>query len=156
MISFFVPGIAKPSGSKRGFALKKGGIYTGRVAMVDMSGGKGKDWRHDVKSAARDAYAGPLLAGPLFLSLTFYVTRPKNHFGSGKNTALLKADAALFPTTRPDVTKLIRSVEDALTGLVYEDDSQIVTQVAEKRYADKPGCQITIAPATPQPPEDVR
>jgi Holliday junction resolvase RusA-like endonuclease len=51
------------------------------------------------------------------------------------------------PTQRPDVEKLARAVFDALTGVVYDDDSQVVQLTARKEYGvavGPPGVQITI------------
>jgi Holliday junction resolvase RusA-like endonuclease len=42
----------------------------------------------------------------------------------------------MHPTVKPDLTKLLRAVEDALTGVVWRDDSQIIHQVVNKEYAD--------------------
>jgi len=133
MISFFVPGTPKPSGSKRAFALRKAGVLTGRVAVVDASKGS-KDWKGDVKRFADEEYKGPLLDGPLKATFTFYLARPKGHFRKSGLSILAPA----YPTARPDLLKLARAVEDALSGLVYADDSQIVTEVLRKRYVSGP------------------
>lgn len=130
MISFFVPGTPKPAGSKRAFALRKAGVLTGRVAVVDASKGS-KDWKGDVKRFASEEYKGPLLDGPLKVTLTFYVARPQGH--SGKKG--LSASAPAYPVVRPDLLKYARAVEDALTGVIWSDDSQIVTELLRKRYA---------------------
>jgi len=128
-ISFFVPGIPKPAGSKRAFALRKAGVLTGRVAVVDASKGS-KDWKGDVKRFASEEYKGPLLDGPLKVTFTFYIGRPKGHFR--KNG--LSNSAPAYPTIRPDLLKYARAVEDACTGVIWSDDSQIVTEVLKKRY----------------------
>jgi len=140
----FVPGIPKPAGSKRGIALKGKFGFTGRVAVVDACE-KSKDWKADVKAFARTAWKGqPLLTGPVVLTLTFYVTRPKWHFGSGKNEGVLKSSAPRLPVVKPDVLKLARAVEDALTGVVWQDDSQITTETLMKRYSATPGVLISL------------
>jgi crossover junction endodeoxyribonuclease RusA len=63
---------------------------------------------------------------PLELSVIFYLPRPK--------TATRD-----FPAVMPDLDKLIRAVGDSLSGLVYVDDSRIVSISAQKRYADYRG-----------------
>lgn len=66
---------------------------------------------------------------PVQLGLEFYVTRPKTtHYGSGRNARILNAAglASHFPTARPDLSNLVKLAEDALTGLVWQDDDQIV------------------------------
>lgn len=145
-IRFFVTGTPKPAGSKRAFINKK----TGQPIVTDMSGQKGKDWRHDVKCAAFDAFKEAPLEGPLKLTLVFRLVRPQNHFGTGRNINQLKASAPKYPAGMPDVTKLIRSVEDALSKLLWKDDAQIVTQSACKVYCDEanphPGVLVIVQP----------
>lgn len=66
---------------------------------------------------------------PVQLGLEFYVTRPKStQYGSGRNARELNAVGlgARYPTGRPDLSNLVKLVEDALTGLVWQDDDQIV------------------------------
>jgi Holliday junction resolvase RusA-like endonuclease len=66
---------------------------------------------------------------PVQLGLKFYVTRPKTtHYGSGRNARTLNAVglASRFPTGRPDLSNLVKLAEDALTGLVWQDDDQVV------------------------------
>lgn len=142
-ISFFVPGVAKPAGSKRGFMARKGGVPTGKVMIVDACKGSA-DWKSDVRAEARKQYQGALLSGALFLSLCFLVRRPKGHFGTGSKCSVLKPYAPDAPTSKPDVLKLARGVEDALTGIVWVDDSQIVTERIAKRYSERPGVEIEI------------
>jgi len=47
-------------------------------------------------------------------------------------------------TTRPDLDKLVRAVGDALTGIIYEDDSQVVLVRARKQYALATGATIEV------------
>lgn len=125
-ISFTIPGLAAPAGSKRGF------IQGGRVRIVDANKNAAA-WKADVREAAARAYDGKPLTGPLRLHVVFSRPRPRSHFGA-KGT--IKPSAPTRPTTRPDVTKLLRGLEDALTGIVWADDSQITSQAASKRYGD--------------------
>lgn len=145
-IEFFVRGIPKPAGSKRAFVIRKGGQYTGRAVVTDDCKGS-KDWKHDVKLAAQDAYSGPPLEAALAITVTFFMPRPKGHWRTGKNANELRESAPQHPLTKPDATKLLRGVEDAITGIVWRDDCQIVTQRVFKTFADGrgPGVQIKIA-----------
>jgi Holliday junction resolvase RusA-like endonuclease len=137
-VIFTVVGHPKPAGSKRGFAIKKGGAYTGRVAMVDSSGQAGTDWRHDVACAARDAMAGrPPMHGPLRMTIAFGMERPKAHYRSGKYWDQLKPSAPKHHTQTPDTLKLARGVEDAIKGVVYVDDCQITMQHHGKTWAPR-------------------
>lgn len=49
-----------------------------------------------------------------------------------------------IPLGPPDVDKLARGVDDALTGMLWRDDAQVVRLVAEKRWSDKPGVFVTV------------
>jgi Holliday junction resolvase RusA-like endonuclease len=141
MIRFFVPGKPQPAGSKKGFAIKRGGQYTGRVAVVDDND-KSRDWKAQVAWTARQARGTPM-EGPIELTLQFFMQRPKGHYNA---KGLLKPSAPRYPTTKPDATKLLRAVEDAMTGIVWRDDAQIVIQHVSKKYAEPIGVQIDVSP----------
>lgn len=142
-IRFFVPGRAAPAGSKKAFYIKS----LGRAVITDANA-KAAPWRQTVKVFAFQAYQGPLLTGPLVLDVTFLVARPKGHYGTGKNAGRIKGTAPIAPTSKPDATKLLRGTEDALTGILWGDDAQIVDQHARKRYSDHPGAIIEVRPFT--------
>ena len=147
-IEILVLGIPKTAGSKRGFAVKKGGQYTGRVVIMDDSGQAGTDWRGDVKAAALRVVGGaPLLTGAIRLDVSFHLPRPAGHFGTGRNAGRLKKTAPQHHTKKPDRTKLLRSVEDALTKIVWADDSQVVAGECVKEYTniDRPGVRIQVS-----------
>lgn len=73
---------------------------------------------------------------PVSITCEFFVTRPKStHYGSGRNERVLKpqfADAQ--PTGRPDLSNLVKMVEDALTGVLWRDDDQVTGIHAFKSY----------------------
>lgn len=127
---------------------RKDGSYvttaTGKpvTPLVDANK-KSSGWKKEVKEVAREAYAGPLLDEPLRVRLTFVRVRPKGHYRTGKNAHLLRDDAPAHPTGKPDVLKLARGVEDALTGVIYRDDSRTVSLEAEKVFGE-PECVIVI------------
>jgi Holliday junction resolvase RusA-like endonuclease len=139
---FFVPGHAKPSGSKNAVPIFRNGEALMRtndrgqrvpvVAVLDQS--KNKDWKASVRQYAGTVFKEPPIAVPCMLVLTFMVQRPKNHYGTGKNSEALKATSPVRPAKKPDLLKLARCVEDALTGIIYADDCLIVDEHLHKRY----------------------
>lgn len=145
-VSFTVYGSPRPAGSKRAFAIKKGGAFTGRVAVSDDNP-KSHGWKNKVEQVAGYAMAGrPVMEGPVFLGLRFYVLRPKGHVGKRG----LRGKAPAFPTVKPDVLKLARAVEDALSKVVYRDDAQIVDyDQLGKRYGSPERVEVTVRAATP-------
>jgi len=137
IIRFFVPGIPRPGGSKKGFYNPK----LGRVLMTKAGGEKEENWRQSVSAAAMEAmnFREPLRGG-LWVSYTFVMPRPKYHYGKKG----LKPDAPHAHTHTPDRGKLLRSTEDAMKGIVFADDSQVWAGPLEKVYGERPGCHIEI------------
>lgn len=105
-----------------------------------------KTWRQDVGFQARMAGA-QLIDGAVRVELIFKLPRPKGHFGSGKNSGIVKPSAPHYPTTKPDTDKLIRAVLDALTFVCFKDDSQVCDIQARKEYTeDAPETFIRVVP----------
>jgi len=73
-----------------------------------------------------------------------HTPRPRAHYGTGKNEYKLKASAPHWNTKAPDTTKLMRPLEDSLTGVIWKDDSQVVWQIGSKEYSDTPGARVRI------------
>lgn len=139
-IEFFVHGEPKPSGSKRGFYVAK----LKRVVITDDNK-RSRDWKTDVQQSAIAHRNGGLLEGALKLTVVFFVLRPKSHYRTGNYSAILRDNAPDFPCKKPDCTKLVRCVEDALNQVLWRDDSQVVTQSITKRYGNEPGALVRIS-----------
>lgn len=153
-IVIVVHGQPAPQGSKR---------HLGNGVMIEMSK-KVKPWRQDVKTAALDAMTAgqigaipvhrPPLDGPLAASIVFTMREqpagrpawwPKGHRWSAKYRTR--------PASTPDLSKLLRSTEDALTGVVWKDDARVVEYVRLAKYyvgdpagdvLDRPGAVIRV------------
>jgi Holliday junction resolvase RusA-like endonuclease len=149
-VHFVVYGIPGPQGSKS----PKGRDRKGRVILVESSK-KVKPWRAAVTAAAELVRPSELLDGPLVADMIFSLPRPLGHFGTGRNAGLVKPSAPLRPHVVPDLSKLQRSTEDALTGVIWVDDARVVEYGrAVKLYAgdpdpdalDRPGAVIRVRP----------
>lgn len=138
-ISFFVPGKPEPGGSKKAMHHNK----SGKIIVMDDAK-QGRRWRDRVTSLAMDLHPGTPLDGPLAVRFVFVVSRPKGHYRTGRNAHLLRDDAPASPTTKPDVLKLARSTEDALTGILWVDDAQTVHLELIKQYGDRPGVHVAV------------
>lgn len=130
-----------PQGSKR---------HIGRGILVESSK-RAKPWRQDVKLDSRQQYTGPVIAGPVSVSITFWLPRPKGHYRTGKFAGQLKPNAPTHSTSCADgdLDKLIRCTLDGLSakcgGIVLADDSLVISLTSEKRYAtETEGCGATI------------
>jgi Holliday junction resolvase RusA-like endonuclease len=91
-------------------------------------------WVAAIQWAALEHKPTVALDGPFHCSVTFYFDRPRQP----------RDDE--WRVEEPDADKLIRAVGDALQSVFWQNDSQIVRWVVEKRHAgpEGPGMSLTI------------
>jgi Holliday junction resolvase RusA-like endonuclease len=129
VIEIRVVGLPGPQGSKKFVGLSK----RGRGIMIESSA-KVKPWREAVKAAAIEAleegalslerHCNGAIRGPVHAEMIFTLPRPKS-----------APKSRVLPDRKPDLSKLVRSTEDALTSAcAYEDDARIVVEVTRKVY----------------------
>lgn len=163
-LEFAAHGTPAPQGSKnaRSFCGQEAAVcknchrrHVVKINLEEASSRKLKEWRSAVKAAAalalvEDRSAWPL-AGPVMLTVAFFMPRPKSHFRTGRFSHLLRDDAPRWPVYPPDLSKLVRATEDALTEVgVWKDDSQVVeygqgTKMAYASGGELPGAFIAVA-----------
>jgi crossover junction endodeoxyribonuclease RusA len=144
-VTFRVDGIPAPKGSTKAMRHRT----TGRVIVTETNPHT-RPWAALVRDAAWQVLpraALPLLPFPtgiaVHLGVTFILPRP---------VSLPKKVRA--HTKKPDLDKLVRAVKDALTGVLWADDSQVVTMTAAKRYAgpdERPGAKVAVGEADAHP-----
>ncbi len=136
-LRFSVVAAPVAKGSTRAF------VQGGR-AMITSTARNLKGWELLVKEAA--ARVVPVTTDQAVrLTVEFVLPRPKSH---PKRRETLH-------TKKPDLDKLTRAVLDALIGVVYDDDSQVVALAATKRHAqiaEQPGASIVVV-SVPEPGE---
>ena len=84
------------------------------------------------------------LNGPIFMSIEFYMARPKSHYRTGKYKHLLKDNAPKHYTKTPDIDNLEKFVADALNKVFYIDDAMITHVYKSKVYSDNPRTIINL------------
>lgn len=139
-ISFEVVGIPVAQGSMKVIPIGR------RHSMKPSNEGSLAPWRAAVSHAANQIMgAQEPFAGAVRMSIEFRFPRPKSHYKTrgGKPTQELKDGAPAWRSIKPDRDKLERAIGDALTGIVYRDDSQIAAGEVTKRYGT-PGATIRI------------
>lgn len=97
-----------------------------------------------IARAIRFAPAEPL-AGPLAVALTFVFAVPES-WSRKKREAALRCE--LHHTTKPDVDNVVKSTLDALQGVFFLDDKQIVQLEVRKSYGAVPMTRVTIEELT--------
>jgi Holliday junction resolvase RusA-like endonuclease len=138
-IDFIVPTIPKPQPRQRHRVITSGGRafahnYTPTKDPVNA-------FKATVQMAAAQAYEGAPLAGPLEVDMQFVMPRPKSLVWK-KRPMPRQWDAR-----KPDRDNLMKSVQDALNGLLWADDSQIVAGNVEKFIAagdEQPHVRIVV------------
>lgn len=131
MIEIRVYGMPAPQGSK---SFK--GMRGGHAILVESSKAV-KPWRQDVSAFAREAMAEHKrvypLTGPLIVEMYFTMPKPKSAPKKRKT----------FPDRAPDLSKLVRSTEDALTTCgLWEDDARVIQCMAMKVYPREHACAL--------------
>lgn len=136
-VTFTVYGIPKPKGSARGFVVMKAGKAR---AIVTSDNKSLKSWEHSVRDAAQHAVGEHFFTAAVRLEIHFWFPRPKS----------VSVKKRPHFTTKPDLSKLVRGAEDALNGVLFKDDSQVVVIAASKRYVDDgpAGAAITVEEIT--------
>ena len=106
--------------------------------MVEVSGQHLATWRTRIGWTAKGArwQDHTISTGPVRIELRFVLpivaSAPRRYWAWSHRSG--------------DLDKLVRAVGDALTGIAYRDDAQIVQLVASKHHGADPGVHITIAP----------
>ena len=133
MIELTIPGEPVPQARPR--MTKTGHTYTPQ---------KSRQYKEYIRLIAAAYMAGRKpLEGPLCLSVRAYRSIPKS------GTKQWHKDAAAGderPVTKPDLDNYIKAVQDGLNGIVWQDDSQIVTYAAPfgKFYDDGGGPRVEV------------
>jgi len=150
VISFFIEGVPRPqprhSVATRG---KHAHAYIPTKHPIH-------EWKEHVRLSA--AHAMDLAGAPIWegkalrIEMTFYLPRPKHHWGTGKNRRKLKASAPKWPLgSIGDWDNYAKAPQDAMEGIVFKDDCAICSGAVEKRYCGKgmtPGAKVLVRELT--------
>lgn len=100
------------------------------------------DYERLVAMLAKEAMKGLCPTGKAIVLIV------KAYFGIPKSWTKAKKQQALYgqlhPMKRPDLDNCIKAIQDAMNGIVYKDDSQIVEISASKRYSAVPRVDVVI------------
>lgn len=142
-LEVWIPGLPATAGSKKFVGHAKS---TGRAILIDTSGAKGRNWRNMVAWTVQQAMEAkdfpPFPQGtPVIAAAHFVLPRPQAH---KRANGTLKDSAPYWNTKKPDLTKMWRSAEDALKGILWHDDGQVCSFQHHKTYGDQPGLHLTV------------
>lgn len=130
---FIIPGKAVPKARPR--VTKRGFTYTPKTTK-------------DFETLVRNSYVAEFGENsmfpqqmPLAMVVEFQSKPPKSWSKQKQKKALNKE---IYPISRPDVDNLLKGVQDALNGVAYPDDSQIVAITARKVYSKYEQTRVAI------------
>lgn len=109
------------------------------IRMYDPK--KISDYKQSVKLQAKSQWLQEPLEGALQVEMDIYRQIPKS---TSKRRHKLKNERIIRPIVKPDVDNYTKGILDALNGVIWKDDSQIVTLIANKYYSDNPRVEIRV------------
>ena len=127
--SLKVLGRPEPKGSMKAMPDRSGRRYS----IMMNSSKKTTPWELTVRLNAKQIWHEQPLTCGCEAIIWFFFKRPKSVKRSRH-------------TVRPDIDKLARTILDALTGVVFKDDSLIYQLTTNKQYANYDGAIIEIVP----------
>lgn len=133
-IEFTIPGEPIAQGRPRA-----GKTRTGQTVIYDPA--KSRNYKQYIQLVARGYAPKKPMEGALSMTVKIYRPMLKNFSKKRRQ----EAEAGLYrPTTKPDNSNYIKGIEDALNGVIYKDDSQIVSSKIEKYYSENPRVEIRV------------
>ena len=101
-----------------------------------------KTAQHEASIKAAAQQAGIVaISGPVTLQVAFVMPIPQSWPKKRREAA---ARQEMMPLGKPDVDNLCKAVMDALIGIAYQDDTQVVRLVACKLYGTEPRTEVWI------------
>ncbi|KHO63373.1 endonuclease [Thermoanaerobacter sp. YS13] len=125
-----IPG--KPFGKQRPRVTKRGVTYTPAETV---------NYEAFVKLLYMHEYRNIKLEGPLRMIIRAFYKIPK---GTNKKDKELMLQNILRPTKKPDMDNVVKIIADALNGLAYDDDKQIVEMYISKFYSEDEFVEVVI------------
>jgi len=117
--------------------LGKWGTYTPQKTV---------EYENLIRLSYLEKYKGEsLIEDQIKLNISFYFPVPKS-VSQKKRQAML--EGKIMHDKRPDIDNCIKSITDALNGLAYKDDNQIVEVHAMKLYDETPRTVVKISTLT--------
>ena len=81
------------------------------------------------------------IEGPVLLVVTAYYAVPKSWSKKKRMDAL---NGHIRPVVKPDLSNIVKAIEDGMNKIVYKDDSQIVSVTLAKYYDINPRVEVEV------------
>lgn len=92
---------------------------------------KSSDYKKNLVLQAKSQFKDPPIEGAIFVEVTFRFIRARSN-------------KSVYCTKRPDIDNCQKIIFDALNGVVWKDDSQIVYAIVGKRWDAEEGVDLNV------------
>lgn len=133
MIEFTVPGNPVGQGRPR-FARRRGSVQTYDPA-------KSRKYKALVTQKLQQVYAGKPITCPIKITVRACFGVPDSYSKRRTHDCLSGIEK---PDKKPDADNIVKGVMDALNGIAYKDDKQVVSMHVYKTYALVGCVKVTI------------
>lgn len=128
VISLTIPG--HPVGKQRARVCRTGHAYTPAKTV---------NYEALVKQTFAAKYPDFVpMPGPVRMTLSIFIAESK------ETQRKLRQGIQVYPTIKPDASNVLKIIEDALNGLAYVDDKQVVWVEVVKGYSPKPRVEVVV------------
>lgn len=115
---------------------------TGKAFITHYDPTKSRSHKSTIIDMAMEVAPEVPTTRPLNFCLKIYRSIPSS---KGPAFVLAAENGLIRPTSRPDLSNYLKGAEDALLGIIYRDDSQIVSYDGSGQwYSRTPGTLVTI------------
>lgn len=128
--------LGEPKAQKRHRHVNRGKF----VSTYDPS----KDEKADFRIVAQQTAPAQPIDKPMFVEMEFFFSRPKSHYGTGRNEGIIKGSSPDFHTKKPDSDNCVKFIFDSLNGIFWLDDSMICGHSVMKHYDQKPRTEVRV------------
>lgn len=122
-------GKGRPKFTKAGTAYTppKTRVYENKVAFLYKMAAKGQKFQRHI---------------PVAVEIRAYYGIPQS---DSKRQRERKLSGAILPCKKPDIDNVVKAVLDAINGIAYEDDAQVVCITASKAYSERPRVEMRVS-----------
>ena len=133
MLRFTVPGEPRGKGRPRFVSTPRGGrAYTPAETV---------SYERMIAWCAKQA-GGVIIDGPIKLTVDVFMQIPRS---ASRKRQIEMREGRDWPSKRPDLTNVVKCVEDGLNGILYKDDAQIVDLTVRKFWSDEPRIEVIVS-----------
>ena len=133
VITVTIPGTAR--GKQRARVVRRGNFASSYTPKETVNA---EAW---IKHCAVQQVGQPVLLGPLALDVEITVSIAES-WSNKKRAAALAGH--IFPTGKPDIDNVFKLLADALNGILWKDDAQVVSLSIAKLYGREPSTTLRL------------